>query len=277
MELVSAAKMNKAVNQVLATRPYAQTAWNILVDLAAKTDPKFHPLLQRKKVEKIGLVLITSNRGLAGSFNVQIIQTAYKFIKSQKEEGKKVYLITLGKKGQKEVLKWGEEILADFPKHDVVTHLGQIMPLASYLIQEYIKGSFDQVVIAYTDFVSSLKQIPRVRQILPITREDKLLGYVEKEEIKPEEFETELEYLFEPSPDEVLKILLRRLVEVQIYQAILESNASEHAARMMAMRNATEAAEDLVQELTLAYNQARQAAITKELAEISAGKAALET
>jgi len=297
MEMVAASKMRKATANVLATRSYSGLAWDLVKNLASKTDSKYHPLLQKKsEVKKVGLVLVTSNRGLCGGFNSQIIQKAINYIKDQQEINKvEVDLVSLGKTGLDFMVKKSHYIAAEFEKLDVTTEITEIRPLAKLLIEDYIAGKYDRVAIAYSDFVSTLVQKPRVLELLPILseREEKDLGQVGElmnqrnnesppkadaplAQKKQEGIVSEFEYLFEPSPDEVLSELLPRLIEMQIYQAVLESDASEHSARMVAMRNASDAAADMIDELTLIFNKARQASITSELADISGGRIAME-
>ena len=284
MELVSAAKMRKAIASVLSTRSYSRLAWELLKRLAQRTNSKYHALLKKRpNLKKIGLVLITSNRGLCGSFNYQIINRAHDFIKSQKSEvGLETDLVIMGKRGKDVMYKQGHNIIAEFNKLDITTAIEEIRPLAKLLIDDYLSGKYDKVMIAYTDFISTLAQKPRLMQLLPLVRfnEDKYLGQAEeKEEESTATARAGLlnfEYLFEPNPEKVLDELLPRMLEMQIYQVILESDASEHSARMVAMKNASDSAEDMIFDLTLMYNQVRQSAITKEIMEIVSGKAALE-
>lgn len=282
MEMIASVKMRKAVDRVLATRGYSKLAWQVLLDLSARTDPNLHPLLKKKdKVKKVGLILIISNRGLCGGFNNHIINTVVEYFQRHKELNIDLEseIILMGARGKDIMFKHGHTIVAEFVKVDVAERVAEISPMAKLVIDDFIEGKYDKVVIAYTDFVSVAVQRPRIKQLLPIAKEeDTELGKVgreEEEEKRPSE-EFEYEYLFEPSPDRVLENLLPRLVEMQIYQAILESNASEHAARMMAMQQASDNAEEIVDELTLSFNQARQAAITQEMAEISTSRVAME-
>jgi len=277
MEMVAAAKMRKAVNAVLETRTYANSAWEIVKNLAAKTDPTHHKLLQKNEKGKVGLIMITSNRGLCGGFNREVIETVAKYMRNHKQDDIEVEaeVFLLGKKGRDIMFKHGHEIIAEFTKLDVTTRVSEVTPLAKAAIGDYISGRYKKVVIAYTDFQSTIKQVPTIKKLLPIEREDHELGYVSNKQEPPQpEIQNDFEYKFEPSPDVVLEKMLQRLVELQIYQALLESNASEHSARMLAMRNATDAAGDMIDDLTLTFNQARQQAITAELADISAGSAA---
>lgn len=277
MELVAASKMRKAVNAVLETRDYANSAWGIVKNLAAKTDPSKHPLLARRdKVKKVGLIMITSNRGLCGGFNREIIETVATYMRKHKKENIEVEaeVFLLGKRGRDIMFKHGHEIIAEFTKLDVATRITEVTPLAKAVIGDYISGKYDKVVIGYTDFQSAIKQVPRVKKLLPIDQEDDELGFVSSTQSRVEH--DAFDYTFEPSPDAVLDQMLSRLIELQVYQALLESNASEHSARMFAMRNASDAAGDMIEDLTFAFNQARQEAITTELADISGGRSALE-
>jgi F-type H+-transporting ATPase subunit gamma len=280
MELVSASKMRKAVNNVLMSRPYANLSWRTVLNLASRTQSKFHSLLTKRPIKKIGLILVTSNRGFCGGFNNQVINKAISFIKQEQENPEvKVELVVLGKKGRDAMLKNGSVLAAEFNKLDITTKVEDIRALSRLVIKDYLVKKFDQVTIVYTDYISSLSQKPRVLQLLPIDVKsvDKYLGVVKSNAKQEEETTTaNFEYLFEPSADKVLSELLPRLIEVKIYQAILESDASEHSARMISMQNASDSASDMIDSLTLAFNSARQSAITSELADISGGKAALE-
>jgi F-type H+-transporting ATPase subunit gamma len=281
MELVSAAKMRRAVQNVLATRTYAQLGWQLLSELSQRTDPSQHPLLtQREQIKRVGLVIISSNRGLCGGFNHQLTYRTNQYIQKNREQNPQleVDLVTVGKRGCDIMLRTGHNIVAEFTKADITTRIEVVAPIAKLLISDYLSGKYDCVVMAYTDFISPLTQKPVIKQLLPIVKEvDLNLGSARVAGVKQEEQTVNFnyEYLFEPTPDAVLENLLPRLLEVQLYQALLESDASEHSARMMSMRNATDAAHDMINSLTLAFNQARQASITTELADITGGRAAL--
>jgi F-type H+-transporting ATPase subunit gamma len=283
MEMVAASKMRKAQLATLATRSYADRAWAFIADLAAKTDPNLHPLLAQKlEVKKICLILITSDRGLCGGFNAQMIRKAAEFIKKQISEGREVEVLTVGKKGRDFSARHKFKIAADFVNLSSVTKLAEIRAVNKIILDDFMARKYDEIYLAYTDFISTITQKPKLVKLLPLSRErDVELGKVGREKspsISPPDKGggTEYEFLFEPSPDQVLDYLLPRMVETQIYQAILESNASEHSARMVAMKNASDAAGDMIFDLTLTYNQVRQSSITKEIMEIVGGKAALE-
>src|SRR3989338_8548320 len=279
MELISAVKMRKAVDHMLASSSYASLAWQIVVDLAKRTGQTYHKLLQAREVKKVAVVLVASNRGLCGSFNAQIVASAYQYALGlfSGDKAPAVDFFLLGKKARDITLKYKQLAAAEFTKPDVTLRVEEIFPLSEMILTSYLEDKYDRVVLAYTDYISSLKQIPRIKQLLPIPQEeDALLGDVGELTRNTLGVKADLrEYLFEPSPAEVLQKTLPRLIETQIYQAVLESDASEHSARMLAMKNATEAAHDLIDDLTLAYNQARQSGITQEIAEISGTKAAM--
>ena len=310
MEMVAAAKMRKAIEGVLRTRTYANLSWETVLNLSESLNGNSgengsHPLLTKKeKVERVGIILITSNRGLCGGFNTAIINKAHQSIKKYSSPFNKggqgdlkggevdTDFILLGKKGKAVKRYFGYNIVADFPKEDLSAGMAEVAPISRMVVNDYLNGKYDKIMVAYTDFISAAKQVSRVKQLLPvdIKAQDEYLGIIgedskvgttkefikEKQEkhLKDEKFT--YEYTFEPSPKEVLDAMIPRLIEVQLYQAVLESNASEHSARMNAMHQATEAAEDMVSELTLFYNKARQASITAEIAEISAGANALK-
>ncbi len=286
MELVSAVKMRKAVDHMQKSRNYAAAAWQIVSDLIINVSPAFNILLTRRKIQKIGVVLIASNRGLCGSFNAQIISAALQAVATENKQAQnkiEFEFIILGKKARDIALKYQQNIVFEFTKADLTLKAEEIFSLSKLIIDDYIANKYDKVVLVYTDYKSSLKQTPRVIQLLPIPHhKDPELGEEETLAInigekKEEEAEFESKYLFEPSAKNVLDKILPRLIETEIYQAVLESEASEHSARMLAMQNATEAAHDLNSDLTLAYNQARQNSITQEIAEISGAKAAMQS
>ncbi|MFH1427759.1 MAG: ATP synthase F1 subunit gamma [Patescibacteria group bacterium] len=296
MEMVAAAKMRRAVEAVLKTRTYANLSWLTILDLSqagSKNSDLLHPLLTKRKIiKKVAVILITSNRGLCGGFNTAIINKAHESIKKhQAKEKIETDFITIGKKGAAVRKYYNYNIAADFPKEDIISEVKEVLPISKMVIEDYLSGRYDKIMVAYTDYINTAKQVPRVKQLLPIdiTTEEEYLGIVgedtrvgidkefiedkEKKYLRDKEFI--FEYVFEPSPKEVLDEMIPRLIEVQLFQALLESTASEHSARMTAMHQANSAAGDLVSELTLYYNKARQASITAEIAEISAGANAL--
>jgi F-type H+-transporting ATPase subunit gamma len=276
MELVAASKMRKAVNAVLASRPYAKLAWNTVQSIGHVTDTSLHPLLRRNgDVKSILLLLITSDRGLAGGFNTNVIRQTREAIK--KLAPAQVQAICIGKRGADVLRRLGVPVLASFVEITNNTKFGEVLPIGRMVIDEYTKGAFDKVVLCYTDFVSAVSQMPVILEFLPLSVETvKSVGRAQQAGHEDVKFTKAHEYTFEPSPRDVLDRVLPRLVETMVYQAVLESAASEHSARMMAMRSASDAAGEMIDDLTFTFNQARQAGITQEIAEISSGKAALE-
>lgn len=298
MEMISAVKMRKAIEAAINTRTYATLAWDLLVKLS-QTRKKEFALLDVRRVKKLLVVMITSNRGLCGSFNANIIKKTAEQLNNPINIGKQrventflepvenmeVDVIGIGKKGADFAKKMNYNLVASFSDFSDTPNLNDVMPISRMVIEAYEKKQYDKVVVAYTDFKSSINQIAKFRQVLPISEFDleKMLRDLgdeveaDKQSKKIENTEIELDnYLFEPNQNKVLEIILPRLVETQIYQAVLESSASEHSARMMAMRNASDAASDMIKELSLIFNKARQAGITQEIAEIAGGAAALE-
>ncbi len=295
MEMVSAAKMRKSTESVLEIRAYAHAAWSVLTNLARAFENYEHGLLEVREVKSVLIVAITSNRGLCGSFNAQIIKKIKEEVDNPAklkinrigtkkidspvaDKDLKIDFITVGRKGEGLVSKLGKDIIAAFPELTYLPGIDEIRPLSNIVMEEYLNKKYDKVVIAYTDYVSVIKQEPKIRQILPVSKIDLEKQIVEMDNIAKEIGlkEQKKEYKVEPSPKEVLEHIFPRLIEMQLYHAVLESNASKESSRMMAMKNATDAARDMSEDLTFAYNQIRQMKITQEIAEISAGSAAVE-
>jgi len=295
MEMVAASKMRRAVASVLAIRPYAHSAWSILSNMARAFENYETPLLAAREVKNICIIVITSNRGLCGGFNSQLVRKVMEQVKkptllkvnragsrriesNTPDEEINIDFITIGKKGASVVGKLGKKIIATFDELTYMPKSEDVRSLARLVMDDYAAQKYDKVVIAYTDYISTVSQEPKLRQILPVSKVD-LEKQLAEMDTHAEELGLELppmEYKVEPNAKAILENILPRLVEMQIFHAILESNASKESARMVAMRNATEAANDMVDSLTLIFNQLRQAGITQEIAEISAGRAALE-
>ncbi len=273
MEMISAVKMRRAVANASATRAYADLAWKMLQDVTRKAGPKHHPLLAERPIKKMGLILITSNRGLAGGFSSKLLQEVDAFItKIKKEKNVDVEVLVMGKKGRKIYQNFGHAIAAEFDKVDVTKAISDILPMSQLAATDFINSTYDQIGVAYMQYISAIKQVPIIKPIFPIKQKNHIT-VIEK---NPQPTEQPTDFIFEPNPLEVLKMLLPRLIEMQLYQAVLESDASEHSARMMAMQAASDAASDMIKELNTTFNNARQAAITKEIAEVIGGAAALE-
>lgn len=277
MELVAASKMRKAVNMTLGSRDYAQVAWDILQSLRGAGVQVTHPLLEtdeKKTIERVAVVLITSNRGLCGAFNAKAIKHAHQRILALREAGHEVAGIAVGKKASEALARMGVDIHTSFNELPDHIDLAESNTIGRLLIAGYENGDFDRVVIVYTDFVSTLEQQPRIKQLIPLKSDD-LADMIHEldtpSDTSEESADPDAEYIFEPSPETVVPYVVESLTLMQVYQALLESRASEHSARMMAMKNASEAAGEMIDGLTLVFNKARQAGITQEISEISAG------
>ncbi|MEM7126288.1 MAG: ATP synthase F1 subunit gamma [Chloroflexota bacterium] len=266
MEAVAAAKMRKAQDQVIATRPYSKLASEVLSYVARlpNSEHELDALIQPRPVKKSCVILVTGDRGLAGGFNANVIRHGNALMREQRDGGAEVSVIPIGKKGRDWLLRYDPVIHAEFTGMNDTPTSDDVSPIARLVIDEYTSGQFDEVSIVYTDFVNTLRQVPATVKLLPIEPTEPSVTMAP-------------DYLFEPSPEAVLHRVLYGFTEVQILQALYESIASEYSARMVAMRNATEAANDLVDSLTLTYNKARQANITNELIDIVGGSTALET
>lgn len=295
MEMVSAAKMRRSVASVVGIRPYAHSAWSVLTNLARAFKDHREGLLEVREVKSVLVIAIASNRGLCGSFNAQVAKKIRDELNNPSklkinrigerrvESGiansdLKIDFITIGKKGEAVVRRLGKEIVATFPELTYLPKIEDVRAVAKIVIDDYLAKKYDKVAIIYTDYVSAINQQTKIRQILPVSKLDLEKQIAEMDVLAKETGlkEPQLEYKIEPSPEELLEYIFPRLIEMQIYHAILESNASKESARMLAMRNATDAAGEMAGSLTLTYNQIRQMKITQEIAEISAGKAALE-
>ncbi|MDO8559819.1 MAG: ATP synthase F1 subunit gamma [bacterium] len=276
MQLVSAVKMRSSQRAALASRTYARLSWAMLKQLGSQVPASLHPLLSvRAPIRREAVVLIAANRGLAGSFTSALLEHAAAYLRERRATGVAVDVVLLGKRGRAISTRYGFSVTAEYERLDAYSDLAQIQPVAQLAMKEFLARTYDQVTLVYTEFYTTLRQTPMTAVLLP-TRLDALKAALERTVGELEDDEgREPEYLFEPSPADVLSTLLPRFIEMQVYQAALESLASEHSARMVAMKNATDAASDLIADLTLAYNQLRQAGITKELAEISAGRLAV--
>lgn len=262
MELVAAVKMKRAQEAGMASRSYEEVASEIARELAKSINPDQHKFFKENKAEKNLCLIITTDRGLCGSINAKVIKKALELGVSKTD------FVIIGKKGRASMLSAGANITAYF---DASTSLStgkpatspafrDVAPIAKILSEGFLSGNYKKVYLVFTKFITTLSQEPKLEQLMPFTKE-----IIKLEENKPQNYE----YTFEPSAEEVLESLLHRVVEIKIWQGLLENLASEYSARMVAMKNATENAGDLIDDLTLDYNQMRQAAITREIAEIA--------
>jgi F-type H+-transporting ATPase subunit gamma len=259
MQMVAASRMRRAQLRVLASRPYAEAVRVMLGELSQQRgEGDVHPLLQVRPQRRVGFVVYTTDRAFAGALNGNTLRRASEEILARSTESD---VITAGRKGQDFFSRRGRQLLATFTGISERAEYLDAIPIARVVMDAYTSQSVDAVYLVYPRFVSTLSQTPTVTQLLPLQ--------------PMEQHGTALEFIIEPNPEAILDQLLPRYVEVQVYQALLELSASEQSARLVAMQSATENAKDLIQALTLTYNKARQASITKEISEIAGAAEAL--
>ncbi len=257
MEMIATAKMKRAQEQAMAGRPYSEKISQVIADLAAEPggNGTIHPLLERREVSRVAVVHITSDRGLCGGLNANMNRFAANFIV---EQSVPVTFVTVGRKGRDFMRHYQRDIRAEFTNIGDRPTLLETLPISHIIIDDYTSGYADLVYLAYSRFVTTMAQNPTLEPLLPI--EPAIIPKTET-----------AEYIYEPDPKSVLGELLPRFVEMKVYHAILEAIASEQSARMVAMRNATDNANEVIEELTLTLNKARQEMITKELLDIIGG------
>lgn len=256
MQFVAASKLRRAQESTLSARPYSDLLDEILADLAAVLGGEEHPLLSRRDEGKRLIVLVTSDRGLAGPLNTNVVRFASKEIVEHTGE---LELVSIGRKGRDAMRRARVPIVAHFAGFGDRPTLADILPLARLIADEYEAGTYNQVDIVFTRFVSTLVQRADMVQLLPIKPSLDTHGIPGSQ------------FIFEPAPDKVLNELLPRYLDTRLFQTALESSASFFSSQMVAMKNATENADELIEDLTLSYNKARQASITRELIEIASG------
>ncbi|KGE15398.1 ATP synthase F1 subunit gamma [Sphingobacterium deserti] len=269
MKMVAAAKLKRATNAIVQLRPYANKLRDILAQVSASVEGNDSPYTQDRIPTKVLVIVLTSNRGLAGAFNANAIKTANNLIFSKYAEQHargNLSIIAIGKRGHDFFQKRGFNVIGNY--NDLYSDLNflNVSQVTDYVMEEYKAGNIDRVEVVYNEFRNAAVQILTAEQLLPLLPE-------EKEE--SDKSAAEVDYIIEPSKEKIIEELIPKAIKTQLYKAVLDSNASEHGARMTAMDKATENAGDLLKSLKLSYNQARQAAITTELSEIVSGAAAL--
>jgi F-type H+-transporting ATPase subunit gamma len=267
MQMVAASKMRKAQQHALAGRPYSQLLNRVLVSLESRTDPLLHPLLQVRPVKKELVLIISTDKGLAGALNTNVMREAANFPADQ------TVFVTTGRKGRQYVTRTKRELLADFELKDAPTIL-ETKAISKFCVEKFLNREVDKVTVLYTHFVNTISQKPIAQTLLPISP----LAFEAAAEKLPAADGAKdpmLEYLFEPSALAVLDFMLPYYVQYQVFQMVLDARASEHSARMVAMKNATDNANQFIKDLTLEYNKMRQASITTELLEIATAQMAL--
>ena len=265
MQMVAASKMRKAQQHALAGRPYATLMNKVLVSLQKRTDPTTHPLLHIRPINKELVLIISTDKGLAGALNTNLFREASHF-----EASKSVYVVT-GRKARQFVTRTKRELLADFELKDAPSFV-ETKPIARFVMEKFLSLEVDKVSVLYTQFINTVNQKPVLRTLLPISSFDLPKGEAEGAN---EDVDLMATYTFEPNAEAVLDVMLPYYIQYQVFQMILDARASEHSARMVAMKNATDNANQFIKDLTLEYNKMRQASITTELLEIATAQMAL--
>lgn len=263
MEMVAASKMRKAQDRMRAARPYADKMRNVVAHIAHANTEYHHPFLIERDVKRIGVILVTTDRGLCGGLNGNLFRQALRQFQEWEEAGKELDLCIIGNKGIGFFSRIGGHIVGQASHIGDAPTLESLIGTVKIMLDAFHEGTVDQVVLVYNEFVNSMTQTPRFEQILPLPPED------------TEDFAHHWDYIYEPEAPEVMDQLLGRYIESLVYQSVVENIACEQAARMVAMKAASDNAGKLIDELQLVYNKARQAAITQELSEIVGGAAAV--
>ena len=270
LQAVSASKVRKAMAAMLGTRPYATKAWQVLTHIAGQPGrATLHPLLTPRTVDRTELVvLITGDRGLAGPYNANIVRFALHKFESREVP---VNYIAIGRKGRDMLLRRRKNVIAEFSNLPAAPTFSDVSAIGRLAVDEFLSGSADRVFLVYTDFINMMRQVPAIKQLLPLeigAGEGRVIEFEQAKKVTAA-------YIYEPGEEEILDEIVPRFTALQVYQAIMESLASEHAARMVAMKNATDSASELSSALQLEYNKVRQQGITSEILDIVGGVEAL--
>ncbi len=259
MEMIAASKMKRSQNQALKGRPYLQKLKEIIGNLLFYSETKLsHPLLEKKeKLENVGYIFITSNRGLCGAYNTNVIRSMLEILKEKNQQQEIV--LTVGRKGRQAMERIGKKVLADFENISDRPSFADTLGISSVVVDDFLNGKLDEVYMVYNHFYSTINQKPVVVKLLPIQPEIDIKKTAKRD------------YIFEQNKEMLLDELLRRYTQTMVYQTVLEAIAAEQSARMMAMRQASDNAQEIVSNLTLHYNKARQAKITTQILEVVAG------
>jgi F-type H+-transporting ATPase subunit gamma len=264
MEMVAASKMRKAQERMRAARPYAQKIRKVIAHLAHANSEYHHPFMINREVKRVGVILVSSDRGLCGGLNANLFRTLVQTMRKWEENGTGIELCTIGSKAAAFIGRVGGNLVAQRSHIGDQPHLQDLIGTVKVMLDAYAEGKIDQLHLASNTFVNSMTQKPEVEQILPLVADASL-----------DDLKHHWDYIYEPEAKEVLDQLLSRYIESLVYQGVVENIACEQAARMVAMKSASDNAGKLIDELKLVYNKARQASITQELAEIVGGAAAL--
>ena len=264
MQVVAATRLKRAQAEVKATRPYSEKMLEVLQTAASRATEYKHPFLVRREGKRAVMILVTTDKGLCGAINVNNIRAATRYMNEHHTEGQRY--VTIGRKGRDFLLRYRREVIAEVSGVSDRPTVAEVLPAITVALEEYAKGNTDAVVLCYSKWISTMKQEPVVHVLIPAEIPAREAG---------KEDGPRADYIYEPDPESVLDGLLPRYVETQVFQAVLENKASEYSAKMIAMQNATDAAGDLIDALTLYANKVRQAGITTELMEIVSGAEAM--
>lgn len=261
MEMVAASKMRKTQDRMRASKPYAAKIYDVVRHIARATSEYRHPFMVTREIKRIGVIVVTSDRGLCGGLNTNLLREAIRVFRPWHDEGKEIDLCVIGRKGQAFFKRVGGRLIAAADQLGDKPGVKDLIGVVKVMLDAFDQGEIDALHIIYNEFVNTMTQRPTVKQLLPLPlaeEDSKTLGHY-------------WDYIYEPEAKELLDALLERYIELQVYQAVVENIACEQAAKMIAMKSATDNAGELIKEFQLAYNKARQAAITQELAEIVGG------
>jgi F-type H+-transporting ATPase subunit gamma len=267
MEMVAASKMRKAQDRMLAARPYAEKIRDVAGHLRYAHPEYHHPfLVAREEVKRVGYIVISTDRGLCGGLNTNMLKKAVGEMKEWNDKGVEVDLCSIGSKGQGFMKRFGFSMVSSASHLGDEPQINQLIGVVKVMLDAYIEGKLDRLYLVYNKFINTMTQTPTAIQLLPLNSEEE----------STEEYEHHWDYIYEPEAQPVLEALLTRFIETQVYQGVVENIACEQSARMVAMKAASDNAGDMIDDLQLVYNKARQAAITQELSEIVGGAAALD-
>ncbi len=265
MEMVAASKMRKTQERMRASKPYANKIYDVVKHIARANSEYRHPFMDAREIKRVGVIVVTTDRGLCGGLNANLLRETIRTVRNWKEQGKEVDVAVIGRKGQAFFKRVGGNILGSLDHLGDTPGINDFIGLVKVMLDAYYNGTIDALHVVYNEFVNTMTQKPVVKQLLPLPKSEddsKVMGH-------------HWDYIYEPDAKDLLDDILERYIELQVYQAVVENIACEQAAKMIAMKSATDNAGDLIKEFQLAYNKARQAAITQELAEIVGGAAAL--
>lgn len=264
MEMVAASKMRKTQDRMSASRPYAKKIYQVIKHLAKGHLEYRHQFLEEREIKRVGIIMVSTDRGLCGGLNTNLFKTVTHFVKEQQQKDVGIDFGVIGRKGEAFIRRTGGSVLGFVDELGDAPQVSDLVGIVKVMLDAYEQGKIDALYVAYNDFINTMTQKPQVQQLLPLPEDD-----------SAEDMNHYWDYIYEPDAQELLEGFLLRYIELEVYQAVVENIASEQAAKMIAMKSASDNAGELIKEFQLAYNKARQSAITQELSEIVGGAAAL--